>query len=116
MEWVIDNGALIIAGIGAIALAIVAVKRFISSDYETQLNNVREWLLWAVTEAEKALGEGTGKLKLRYVYDSFLVTFPWLSKAISFELFEALTNEAVDRMKELLHNNYKAKEYVEGEK
>lgn len=116
MEWIVNNWMMIVVGIAVIASIIVAVKRFISSDLDTQLNNVREWLLWAVTEAEKALGEGTGKLKLRYVYDSFLATFPWLSKVVSFKMFESMTNEAVERMKELFNSNYKAKEYVEGEK
>ena len=52
-----------------------------------QLKKVKEWLLWAVAEAEKELGSGTGQLKLRYVYDMFIVKFPSLAKIISFETF-----------------------------
>ena len=47
------------------------------------LNKVREWLLYAVTKAEKELGAGTGKLKLRYVYDMFVARFEWLSMMLS---------------------------------
>lgn len=42
---------------------------------DKQLNKVREWLLYAVTKAEKELGGGTGQIKLRYVYDMFVARF-----------------------------------------
>ena len=35
--------------------------------YLRMRGNVKEWLLWAVTQAEQYLGSGTGALKLRYV-------------------------------------------------
>mgnify|MGYP000840045992 CR=1 FL=1 len=77
-------------------------------------DRVKEWLLWAVTEAEKDLGGGTGKLKLRQVYDLFVQRFPWLAKAVSFELFSSLVDEALEEMREMLDNNQAVKAFVEG--
>ena len=62
--------------------------------------------------AEKELGGGTGKLKLRYVYDLFLTKFNWLAKVISFEQFSDLVDEALEEMKRLLESNNAVKEIV----
>ena len=78
------------------------------------LRSVREWLLWAVTEAEKELGGGTGKLKLRQVYDLFVTRFPWLAKIVSFELFSDMVDDALDEMREMLQNNKAVQQLVEG--
>lgn len=75
---------------------------------------MREWLLYAVTEAERELGGGTGKLKLRQVYDLFVTRFPWLAKIVSFETFSGLVDDALDEMREMLKNNNAVKELVEG--
>ena len=82
---------------------------------EAQLAKVKEWLLWAVTEAEKDLGGGTGKLKLRQVYDLFVTRFPWLAKLVSFELFSDMVDEALEQMREMLDTNEAVKAFVEGE-
>lgn len=65
MEFIIENWPLIVAALAVIAAVVVAVARFVGLPTEKQLAKVKEWLLWAVTEAEKDLGGGTGKLKLR---------------------------------------------------
>ena len=96
MEFIIENWPLIVAALAVIAAVVVAVARFVGLPTEKQLAKVKEWLLWAVTEAEKDLGGGTGKLKLRQVYDLFVQRFPWLAKAVSFELFSSLVDEALD--------------------
>lgn len=83
MEFIINNWYIIVAGIAVLAVAGVAVYRYFGLPSDTQLAKVREWLLWAVTEAEKELGGGTGKLKLRQVYDLFVTRFPWLAKIVS---------------------------------
>ena len=92
----------------------VAVWRFVKLPREEQIEAVREWLLMAVTEAEKELGGGTGQLKLRYVYDLFVVRFPWLAKVIGFAWFSELVDEALVSMKNLLETNEAVKEYVNG--
>ena len=78
MEFLIENWYIILAAMALGALAVVAVVRFFRLPREKQMENVRQWLLGAVTAAEKELGGGTGKLKLRTVYDAFLTKFPWL--------------------------------------
>lgn len=114
MEFIIENWPLIVAALAVIAAVVVAVARFVGLPTEKQLAKVKEWLLWAVTEAEKDLGGGTGKLKLRQVYDLFVQWFPWLAKAVSFELFSSLVDEALDEMREMLDNNQAVKAFVEG--
>lgn len=49
--------------------------------------NIIECLLWAVTEAERQLGGGTGKLKLRTAYDGFIIRYPYITKFIAFSTF-----------------------------
>lgn len=80
---------------------------------EIQLNNVREWLLYAVIEAEKYYGSNTGKLKLRMVYSLFLDQFPNLVNSISFEYFSAMVDGALVKMRSLLDSNKEVKEYVD---
>ena len=80
-----------------------------------QRNHIKEWLLFAVIEAEKQLGSKTGKIKLRQVFDWFINTFPIASKFVSFNNFSNLVDVALDEMAEILENNKTIKEYVEGE-
>ncbi|MCM1334369.1 MAG: hypothetical protein NC084_12545 [Bacteroides sp.] len=57
LEWLPTLIVVVAVGVNAILLVVR-----IMSNAES---NVKEWLLLAVTEAEKALGSGTGQLKLR---------------------------------------------------
>lgn len=94
-----------------ILLFIIGVVFFII----TQKNNIKEWLLYAVVEAEKQLGDKTGKIKLRQVYNDFITTFPIISKIISFNVFSALVDMALIEMKRLLNTNIQCRLYVKGE-
>lgn len=114
MEFLIENWPLIVGAVAVVAAAGVAIARFVGLPTEEQLAKVKEWLLWAVTEAEKDLGGGTGKLKLRQVYDLFVTRFPWLAKLVSFELFSSMVDEALEEMREMLKTNEAAKAFVEG--
>jgi hypothetical protein len=78
-----------------------------------QRDNIIEWLLFAVTLAEKNLGGGTGELKLRTVYNWFIAKYPTISKFISFATFSFWVDIALDKMKEML-TNAKIGEYVKG--
>ena len=115
MEFIINNWYIIVAVIAVLVVAGVAVYRYFGLPSDTKLAKVREWLLWAVTEAEKELGGGTGKLKLRQVYDLFVTRFPWLAKIVSFELFSDMVDDALDEMREMLANNQAVKALVNGE-
>lgn len=88
---------------------------FVKMPSDKQLNKVREWLLYAVTKAEKELGGGTGQIKLRYVYDMFVARFTWLARVISFEAFSIMVDEALERMKKMLESNKAMQTLVSGE-
>ena len=114
MDFIIENWYIILAFLAVIVVAIVVAVRFFGQPTSAQLAKVREWLLWAVTEAEKDLGGGTGKLKLRQVYDLFVTRFPWLAKIVSFELFSGMVDDALAEMRDMLAQNKAVKEFVEG--
>ena len=95
MDFFINYWHIIMAVAALPAVAVLFVCRCFGLPRDAQLNKVREWLLGAVTEAEKNLGGGTGKLKLRQVYDLFVTRFPWLAKTVSFELFSSLVDDAL---------------------
>ena len=112
MNYLIENWPLIVAAISILVVAVVAVITFFQKPTSEQIAAVKEWLLYAVTEAEKALGGGTGKLKLRMVYDMFLEKFPSIAKFISFDDFSKFVDEALEEMRKLLENNEQVKKYV----
>lgn len=93
---------------------IGAIVRFFQKTKETKIANIKEWLKYAVTEAEKSLGAGTGQLKLRQVYDLAIQEFPWLVQLISFNVFSTWVDEALDWMRVQLSDNQAVKNYVEG--
>ena len=114
MEFLVENWPLLIAAGAVIAVAATYLISFFKMPGNAQLDKVREWLLFAVTQAEKELGGGTGQIKLRYVYDMFVVKFPSLVKFISFETFSFMVDEALIKMRHLLQTNEKVEKYVEG--
>lgn len=69
------------------------------------IDKVREWLLIAVTKAEEIYGNGTGKLKLVYVYDLFITKFPKLQAIIPYKLFTVLVDQALVVMRKMLEND-----------
>ena len=107
-----DNIITAIGIIGIVGAAIYALYYFMTLGKEKQLQMVREWLLLAVVEAEKALGSGTGQLKLRYVYDLFLSKFKYLSLVISFSQFSNLVDDALVLMREAISNNKQIENYI----
>lgn len=88
--------------VGSGVVVSEVVRSFVTSPSSVQLAQVKEWLLYAVVEAEKALGRGTGQVKLRYVYDMFLLRFPWLVAIISFEHFSSLVDEVLEKAKDVI--------------
>ena len=92
---------------------IMMIKSFLSLSKDERNRKVREWLLYAVIEAEKQFGSGTGKLKLRYVYDLFLTKFPYLAKVMPFDSFSWLVDEALSEMRNLIETNQNIASYIE---
>ena len=105
MEFIIENWYMALAFSALGVVGTLAIQRFLSLPTNSKLQVVKNWLLWAVVEAEVALGAGTGALKLKYVYDLFVGKFPWAIHLISFAMFEAMVDEALDEMRELLAKN-----------
>lgn len=106
------NAQMIVA-IVVVAIALIgSVIGFIKLPSGTKIANLKEWLKWAVTEAERQLGSGTGQLKLRLVYDMAIKQFPWISQIVTFESFSEWVDEALDWMREQLADNKAAQDYV----
>ena len=75
MKYIVENWFVIVGLIAVLAAGGYAIYVFVKMPSDKQLTKVREWLLYAVTKAEKELGGGTGQIKLRYVYDMFVTRF-----------------------------------------
>lgn len=88
----------VIIAVAAVAMLFAGYKIF-------GIDKVREWLLIAVTEAERKFGSGTGKLKLVYVYDLFITKFPKLQAIIPYKLFAVLVDQALVVMRKMLEND-----------
>lgn len=115
MKWIIDNWSLLVVLACAMVAVFIYVKKFVNMPTEEQIAKVKEWLLYAVVEAEKELGGGTGALKLRYVYDLFVTTFPEIAKMVSFDTFSKWVDEVLVYMRRLLESNMDLKYYVQQE-
>ena len=103
--------AFIIAAIGAgLCYFILNITNL---PVEERNNIIKNWLLYAVTVAEKEFGSGTGKLKFAKVYNEFIEKFPEFAVIISYEEFSSLVDEALEQLKDMLKNN-KINEYIEG--
>ena len=112
MEFIMANWWLVIVVIALAIFAVYSVMVFAKMPSAAQLASVREWLLYAVAQAEKELGSGTGQLKLRYVYDMFILRFSAVAKVISFEAFSKLVDEALYIFRNMLKDNKAVSDYV----
>lgn len=106
-----NTGMIIATAIIIVVLATVIIE-FVKLPNENKIANVKEWLKYAVTEAEKALGSGTGQLKLRWVYDLAVKQFPWISQLVTFETFSGWVDEALEWMNNQISTNEALSEYV----
>ena len=69
------------------------------------INGFKNWLVWAVSEAEALFGSNTGKLKLRYAYELAIARFPVIAKMIPFSVFSKMVDDALDIMRDMIENN-----------
>lgn len=97
-----DKNMLLILCAVFIALLVIAVFIAVKVFGEQKVKN---WLVWAVGEAEKQFGGGTGQLKLRSVYNEFVKMFPKLSLFITFSRFSFLVDEALEILEVMLKND-----------
>lgn len=102
----------IILALVIVAIICILIAGVLKLGKERQLKVITEWLLLAVIKAEKELGDGTGQVKLRFVYDLFIDKFRFASMFISFNQFSALVDSALVIMKEMISNNDQVKNYI----
>jgi hypothetical protein len=93
----------------------IFIAKFIKLGREKKIEMINEWLLLAVVQAEKELGNGTGQIKLRFVYDMFIAKFKYASMMISFNQFSLMVDSALDKMRQMLSDNNNLKAYVDGQ-
>lgn len=103
IDWLAQNWYYIVFFILVILVCI----------YGVMTGKVKEWLKYAVAEAEKFLGSGTGQLKLRHVYDMFIETFPVFSKLLPFPIFSKMVDTALEWLRIELEKNEKIKAFIE---
>lgn len=77
------------------------------------VNGFKNWLVWAVSEAEAVFGSKTGKLKIRYAYDLAVERFPMIAKVVPFTLFSKFVDGALVVMREMIENNKSIAEAIE---
>ena len=106
--------AQIIVALVIVAIALVCgIIWFVKLPREKKIANIKEWLKYAVVQAEKELGSGTGQLKLRMVYDMAVKQFPFIVQLIPFNIFSGWVDESLDWMRDQLAENKAAQNYVE---
>lgn len=113
MKFIIEYWDLILIAVAALAVLACLIFAFFKAPRAEQISKLKEWLLFAVAKAERELGGGTGKLKLRYVYDMFVSKFPFLVNVVSFEYFGELVDDVLVKFREILESNKAVKQYVE---
>ena len=102
MNYIVDNWYLLVAAAAVVGMSAFVVVDFTQQPRSYQVEAVKQWLVGACFDAEIALGGGTGELKLRMVYDTFVSRFPWVAKVVSFDTFHEWVKEALKRLPEML--------------
>ena len=105
MNFIVENWYFIVLAVAVLIVSGIGIYTFINYPTNDKIKKVKEWLLYAVMEAEKEFGSSTGQIKLRYVYDLFIAKFQAISKVISFESFSLLVDESLEQFKKLLISN-----------
>lgn len=118
MNWLVENWYLIVAALALIGAAVAVAYRFLGQPSEKQVAKIKEWLIWACIEAERALQSGTGQLKLREVWNLFCAVpaFGWVARIIAFDTFSGWVKEALATVKRMLVENPRLASYVYGDK
>lgn len=73
--------------------------------YVMSLSSFKNWLVYAVSKAEKLFGSKTGKLKLRYVYYLAIEAYPLIVKLLPFSVFSILVDSSLKAMRLMIENN-----------
>jgi len=88
-----------------IFIAVLIIALIAAVILAANVSAFRNWLVYAVTEAEAKFGGKTGKLKLRYVYDLAVEAFPVLAKTLPFSFFSWAVDAALLIMRGMIEDN-----------
>ena len=94
MENYVIIGAFVLIAIVAIVLVCIG-----------KVKAVKQWLKYAVAEAEQYFGSKTGKLKLQYVYNCFAERFKVISSFVTFDVFSKWVDTALETLNGWLETN-----------
>ena len=103
---------LIVAAIAIVSVVSIKAYIWFKKPGNEQLEQVKQWLIYAVAKAEAELGSGTGQIKLRYVYNMFIAKFPAIALFISFETFAEMVNKALEELEGLIAENSNIKDLI----
>lgn len=95
--------------VGGVILVGVIVYMIINKK-----STIMEWLLDAVTEAEKELGEKTGQIKLHKVWSWFCDQFPVVAAILPFPVFSSWVDVALETMREWIEQYENVAKYIKG--
>lgn len=116
IQFISENWFFAVIGLCFLIIACLSIIGFIKTPRSSQLEKVQQWLLQAVIECEKKLGEKTGAAKLSMAYDMFVARFPAVAAVLSFETFSKLVDASLEKMRNMLASNKSLQEYVYGPK
>lgn len=105
IEFIQEYWYIVLAFAACISIISIKVWDWCKQPDNEQIEQVKQWLIFAVAQAEKELGSGTGQMKLRYVYNLFVSKFPAVALVISFDTFSGLVDEALEELKKLMEDN-----------
>lgn len=112
ISFVVNYWFILVVVIAILAIAGVALMTFVRLPNSSKAKKVREWLLYAVMEAEKELGSGTGQMKLRYVYNLAISKFPIFIKLLPFETFSKFVDNALETFEKMIEDSEMLKNYI----
>ena len=112
MAWIINNWSFLVVIACAVGVGVFYTNKFVKMPSDEQIARVKQWLLFAVLEAEKTYKSGTGALKLRFTYDLFVERFGALAAVVSFEMFSKWVDEVLQEMRHILETNKDIEAYV----
>lgn len=112
LEFIALNWEVIVYVLAVLAVVVIAIVGFVKLPKSLKSKRIQAWLLTAVTEAEKSMGDGTGELKLLNVYEKFTSRYPVISLFITFDNFKKIVDNSLKQMRELMEQNEKIEEYI----
>ena len=114
LEYFIEHWAVLVGLAAVVYVLFNSFQKFVGLPKAMKSEVVQTWILYAIAEAEKEFGGGTGDIKLGKVYGDFAKTFPSLARVISFEVFKAVVEDSLVTLRTQLETE-KIRQKIEAE-